>query len=153
MPTTVPACTPGSVGTLTLGDNPIDVEPGFAAATNLEDVCFNFGAAGSGRAVFIEQCWAPASLPGFNVSINCYKGGEDNINPAANPTGVGHKEFRIFRGAEPSGDGDWGCFAPGRHGSPRDHGVQHLLHPGDAGQLQQQRRGPVHPVHAAPLTG
>jgi hypothetical protein len=109
---TVPDCTPGAVGTVTLGENPVDVEPGNATATNLIDVCWNL-AGGAGRAVYIEQCYEPASLPGFNISFHCFKNGEVQINPAANPTNTGHKEFKIFRGAEPSGDNDWGCFAPG----------------------------------------
>ncbi len=109
---TVPDCTPGAVGTLSLGENPVAVPPGFTINVNNIEICWNFGAAGANRAVFIEQCWAPASTPGFNVSINCYKGGEDNVNPQSNP-GSSKKEFRVFRGPEQSGDSDWGCFAPG----------------------------------------
>jgi hypothetical protein len=110
---TVPDCAIGAVGTVVIGEEPINVPTGFLAGVNNVEVCYNFGSAGEFRPVFIEQCWAPASTPGFNVSINCYKSGEISINPAANPTGAGKTEFRIFRGAEPSGDSDWGCFAPG----------------------------------------
>ena len=114
IPDAVPDCTPGAVGTVTLGENPVDVDYGFPQGdVNRVAVCWNFGAAGQMRAVFIEQCYRPADAPSFNVSSDCYKIGEININPTSNPTGSGNLDFRIFRGAEPSGDDDWGLFATG----------------------------------------
>ena len=61
--------------------------------------------------VFIDICSAPSSTPGFTPGLNCAPLSELNIN--GTPSGKGVADLLVFRGAEPSGDLRWGCFAPG----------------------------------------
>ena len=61
--------------------------------------------------VFIDICSVPSSTPGFTPGLNCAPLSELNVN--GTPSGKGVADLLVFRGAEPSGDLRWGCFAPG----------------------------------------
>ena len=106
-------CSAGATGTVTLGQNPIVAANGWPA-TNLVSVCWNFGAAGVMRAAFVSECFKPADAVGFDFASDCAPLAQIQVNGTSNPTGSGKLNFNEFRGAEPSGDDNWGIFATGQ---------------------------------------
>ena len=144
-------CTAGATGTVTLGQNPIVAANGWPAA-NLVSVCWNFGAAGQMRAAFVSECYKPADAVGFDFASDCAPLAQIQVNGTSNPTGSGKLNFNEFRGAEPSGDDNWGIFATGSVGARRHHAsVHHRLHPGDPGHPVQQQRRQVGGLHVRSL--
>jgi hypothetical protein len=89
--------------------NPIPVSPGQQFAT----VTFTYSGLPANKRLFITQCRKPHSDPTFNPFNDCSNLSEITINPVDNPTGSGTYAVDVFRGAEPSTDVLWGCFAPG----------------------------------------
>jgi hypothetical protein len=65
----------------------------------------------SNQRLYFYQCFEDPSSPTFNYITSCSFNSELTVNPSA-PTS-GHQAFTLFRGAEPTGDLKWGCFAPG----------------------------------------
>lgn len=62
--------------------------------------------------IFIKICSKSITNPTFNQGIDCSILSEV-ATPGGTPDGSGSYQFDIFRGVEPSGDYNWGCFAPG----------------------------------------
>jgi hypothetical protein len=77
------------------------------------NTCFRFDPSLAGQAVFLDECKRLPSDAGFDFSVDCSIIGQTQINPASNTDGTGSFLFDFFRGAEPSGDYNWGIFAPG----------------------------------------
>jgi hypothetical protein len=61
--------------------------------------------------IYVDICARPSASPGFSTGLDCAPLSELNVN--GSPSGKGVADLLVFRGAEPSGDLSWGCFAPG----------------------------------------
>lgn len=61
--------------------------------------------------IFIKICSRSITDPSFNGNIDCSILSEIAAPGSAN--GAGTYQFDVFRGVEPSGDYNWGCFAEG----------------------------------------
>jgi hypothetical protein len=97
--TTIPS---GPVG---LSANPITVadNPGTANVT----VYWNGQAAN--KLIFISVCRKSNSDATFTPALDCAPLSE--LNPNGTPSGSGSATLEVFRGPDPSGDLNWGCFA------------------------------------------
>jgi hypothetical protein len=93
--------------TVSIPQNPVPVSAGQTSTS----VNVTWSGTPANSPLFLNQCKKNPSDPTFNFSFDCTLG--TNINPAANPTGSGSATFPLFRGDEPSGDKEWGCYAPG----------------------------------------
>lgn len=85
--------------------NPISVSAGQTSVT------INVTAASqpSNKPLLVTQCKKSSADPTFNFGIDC-----SNLSEIVYNSGTPQPlEFIAFHGAEPSGDTDWGCFAPG----------------------------------------
>lgn len=89
--------------------NPIPVSPGQTSA----NVTLTYSGLPAMKRLFILQCFKPHTDPTFSYLSDCSNLSEVTVNPVDNPTGNGSIEIPVFRGAEPSEDVQWGCFAPG----------------------------------------
>jgi len=63
------------------------------------------------KLMFISLCVKSISDATFSAALDCAPLSE--LNPNGTPSGNGSVTFEVFRGAEPSGDLNWGCFAAG----------------------------------------
>jgi hypothetical protein len=63
------------------------------------------------KLMFISLCVKSISDATFSAALDCAPLSE--LNPNGTPSGSGSATFEVFRGAEPSGDLNWGCFAAG----------------------------------------
>jgi hypothetical protein len=97
--TTIPS---GPVG---LSANPITVadNPGTANVT----VYWNGQAAN--KLIFVSVCRKSNSDATFTPALDCAPLSE--LNPNGTPSGSGSATLEVFRGPDPSGDLNWGCFA------------------------------------------
>ena len=99
LPSTVPA------GDAVLAENPVTgVTPGCE-----KPVVFSWSGQTPGKLMYIDICRKVTSDPSFNPGQDCAP--LSSLNPNATATGSGSAVVPIFRGREPSGDLDWGCYA------------------------------------------
>lgn len=88
----------------TISPNPVSV------TTAQKDVTVSVGwTQPTNKRLFFLQCYADASDPLFDYAAKCSNLSEITTNPVAATSGT--LQFKLFRGAEPSGDETWGCFA------------------------------------------
>ena len=59
--------------------------------------------------MFISLCVKSISDATFSAALDCAPLSE--LNPNGTPSGSGSATLEVFRGPEPSGDLNWGCFA------------------------------------------
>jgi len=104
--TTVPSTTVPSTGPAVLAENPIVGVPLGGSKT----VRFFWRGQTPGKLIFVDICARRSSESGFNPGADCAP--LSSLNPNGTPTGSGSVDVGIFRGREPSGDLNWGCFAP-----------------------------------------
>ncbi len=99
----------GSVAgaSVSIPQNPIPVSAGEKSL----QVVVNYSGTPANSPLFFNQCKKNPADPTFNFSFDCRLG--TNINGQENTTGSGSVTFPVFRGDEPSGDKEWGCYAPG----------------------------------------
>jgi hypothetical protein len=116
LPTLPISCTTGATGTVKLGGGTaISTVPVGWPHTDTKqqiDACFNFGTAGAGHAVYLDECFKIPSDPHFDVFTDCSGINEGNLNPNENLSGKGDFLFDFFRGANPE-TSSWGIFGPG----------------------------------------
>lgn len=99
---------PAFAGSGSVTPNPVPVSSGQTSAS----VTFQWSGLPNNQLLFVHQCRKPASDPTFNFAVDCGVLSEILVNGGPN-TGSGQITYNVFRGSEPSGDSDWGCFAPG----------------------------------------
>lgn len=97
----------GAAGTVTVAPNPVAFAPGQTAAT----ATVSWTGQDPNKLIYVDICRKLTSDPTFQPGLDCAP--LSSINPTATPTGSGSTQFEIFRGPDPSGDLDWGCFAAG----------------------------------------
>jgi hypothetical protein len=99
LPSTVPP------GDAVLAENPVT---GVTAGCE-KPVVFTWSGQTPGKLMYVDICRKVTSDPSFNPGQDCAP--LSSLNPNATATGSGSTVVQIFRGREPSGDLDWGCFA------------------------------------------
>jgi len=101
-----PPAGPGTPsGAAELGEQPVTgVRPGCE-----KPVRFSWSGQTPGQLIYVDICREPSSSPTFQPGEDCAP--LSSQNPTATSTGSGSTVVSIFRGREPSGDLDWGCFA------------------------------------------
>ena len=96
---------------VSIPQNPIPVSSG--APTVTVNVSYSFGAGGALKPLFFHQCRKDPNDPTFNFAADCSGLSQIQVNGTSNPTGDGSLAYELFRGDEPSGDANWGCYAAG----------------------------------------
>lgn len=94
--------------TVTVSPTPTPVTPDQTSAT----VSVKWTGQKVNTLIFIQICRKPASDPTFVTGFDCSSLSEVTSPGTADGAGE-YPAYDAFRGAEPSGDGNWGCFAPG----------------------------------------
>jgi hypothetical protein len=94
--------------TATISPNPIKL----GASDTSANVTVSWTGLPTTTRVFITECFKPVTDPTFDPFASCSNVSEVTVNPLSNP-GTGSVAFAAFKGAEPSGDDSWGCFAAG----------------------------------------
>ncbi|MFZ4432744.1 MAG: hypothetical protein ACOYOQ_06040 [Microthrixaceae bacterium] len=95
----------GAAGTVTVAPNPVAFAPGQTAATTT----VTWSGQTPNQLIYVDICRKLTSDPTFQPGLDCAP--LSSINPTATATGSGSTQFEVFRGPDPSGDLDWGCFA------------------------------------------
>ena len=98
--------TAGAAGSLTLSASTVPV-----AAGSYTPLRVSWNGQPAGKPLFLIICVKLSADPTFNVGGDCSSLTEVTAN--GTPDGSGSAEIPVFRGAEPSGDNAWGCFADG----------------------------------------
>jgi len=88
-----------------LGENPVT---GVRLGCE-KPVRFSWSGQAPRQLIYVDICRKPTSTPTFQPGQDCAP--LSSLNPTATATGSGSTVVQIFRGREPSGDLDWGCFA------------------------------------------
>ena len=96
----------GAVGSLTLSQTTVAVASGSYTPLRV-----SWTGQPAGKPIFLIICVKPSADPTFTVGADCSSLSEVTANGSAD--GSGSAEIPVFRGAEPSGDNAWGCFADG----------------------------------------
>jgi len=97
----------GAAGTVTVTPNPVPFAPGQTS----QPVTVNWTGQAANKVIYIDICNKLSSDPTFQPGQDCAPLSSQTAN--GNATGAGTISVDIFRGAEPSGDLTWGCFAAG----------------------------------------
>lgn len=97
----------GALGSITVTPSPVPMTSDQTQAT----VTVDWTGQKPNVPIFIKICSRSISDPNFNGNIDCSILSEVAAPGSAN--GNGTYQFDVFRGVEPSGDYNWGCFAPG----------------------------------------
>jgi hypothetical protein len=97
----------GAQSSVTVAPNPVAFAPGQTSAT----ATVNWSGQTPNQLIYVDICRKLTSDPTFQPGLDCAP--LSSINPNSTPTGAGSTQLEIFRGPDPSGDLDWGCFAPG----------------------------------------
>ena len=105
--TTVPPTTVPPTGPAVLAENPVRGVP----LGGTKSVRFTWNGQTPNRLVYVDICARSTTEPGFEPGTDCAP--LSSLNPTATASGSGSVDVEIFRGREPSGDLDWGCFAAG----------------------------------------
>lgn len=95
----------GAAGSVTLATNPVPVASG-----SFEPVTVRWTGQAPNTLVFLIVCRRPTTSPGFEVGSDCAS--LTQVTPNGTRDGSGSAEVPVFRGPDPSGDLNWGCFAP-----------------------------------------
>ena len=94
-----------AAGSVTLSTNPVPVALG-----SFEPVTVRWTGQVPNTLVFLIVCRRPSTAPGFEVGSDCAP--LTQVTPNGTRDGAGTAEVPVFRGPDPSGDLNWGCFAP-----------------------------------------
>jgi hypothetical protein len=116
-PTTTTTSTTTSTTTTTIPQVPSINVPGTPIAVTVAEnpgvanVTVNWTGQTPNRLMFVSLCVKSNSDATFTSALDCAPLSE--LNPNGTASGNGSVTFEVFRGAEPSGDLNWGCFAAG----------------------------------------
>jgi len=92
-------------GSAVLAENPVAGVP----VNGEKAVRFYWNGQTPNQLMYVDICRKLSSDPTFQPGVDCAP--LSSLNPNATSSGNGSTDVAIFRGAEPSGDLDWGCFA------------------------------------------
>jgi hypothetical protein len=99
---------PALAAASTITPNPITI----GSSDTTTNVAVNWTGLPAATRVFITECFKPTTDPTFDPFASCSNLSELTVNPSDN-AGSGTVQFPVFKGAEPTGDDSWGCFAIG----------------------------------------